>query len=75
MQVEKVYQVVVKVYHKQEVPKFTKYFDTEAKAIEYKSEISDKVWNTPVVIEIVEKYIVDDGFSKFVLNGTFVNVE
>jgi hypothetical protein len=74
MQVEKIYQVLVKAYHKQEVPKHTKYFDTEEKANIHKQELSGYLWNTSVSIEVKPVYSVNDGNIKYLLNGTFVSL-
>jgi hypothetical protein len=74
MQVEKVYQVLVKAYHKQEVPKHTKYFDTEEKANIHKEELLSYIWNTSVSVEVIPVYSVIDGNTKYILNGSYVTV-
>lgn len=74
MQVQKVYQVLVMAYHKQEVPKHTKYFNTESEALTHKDVLSGYLWNTAVSFEVKPVYVVDDGTTKFLLNGNFVTL-
>lgn len=74
MQVQKVFQVQVQAYRKQEVPKFTKYFDQEAAALTYQEEMKSHLWNTPVDVVVHPVYVVFDENARYVLNGSFVQL-
>jgi hypothetical protein len=74
MELEKMYQVLVKAYHKQEVPKHTKYFSTEAEANSHKEELEGYLWNVPVNIEVNSVFVVIDGDKKYLLTGNFIKI-
>lgn len=76
MNVNKAYQVQVKAYKTKLVPKHTKIFDTEEKALSYKTELENNVmWNTPVSIETVSVYLINDGNTNYLLQGNYISVE
>jgi len=76
MILKKGYQVLVKAYHKQIVPKHTKIFENIEQATAYKDIITKEViWNSAVNVEIVEIYYVDDSINKFMLSGQFIATE
>ena len=76
MDIHKAYQVRVVAYHKQIVPKHTKNFESEEKALAYKDVLSKEViWNTSVSVDIVPIFFVKDEKRLFMLNGEFVNIE
>jgi hypothetical protein len=73
MQLCKVWSVKVKAYMTQDVPKYTKYFRTREDAFAYESELTDKIWTSPVFV-FVEECIgaIDDNGKVFAMLGTFV---